>query len=58
MEHDDEQAKSRVGEGVPHRLPRREMTVRSRTDDLVVDVESPFDDHDGVGSCVPMEATF
>ena len=24
---------------------------------LVVDLKSPFDDHDGLGSCVPMEAT-
>ena len=54
MEHDDEQAGAVFGGGVPHRVSRREVTVRPRIDDLVVDLKSPFDDHDGVGSCVPM----
>ncbi len=43
------------GRRVPHRLPGREMAVRARADDLLVDLETAFEDHDGVRGCMPME---
>src|SRR5712692_1752917 len=56
VEHGDEQSGVVSGRGMPHRLSGREMTVCPRTDDLVVDLESAFENHHGVGSCVPMFA--
>jgi hypothetical protein len=55
MEHNDEQARVVFGGSVPHRFSGWEMTVRPRTDDLVVDLESAFENDDGVGSGVPMQ---
>jgi hypothetical protein len=56
MEHGDKQAGVVFGGGVPHRLPGRDVAVGPRTDDPVVDLESAVENHDGVGSCVPMHA--
>ena len=54
MEHNDEQAGNLVCGCVAHRLSGWEMTVRPWPNDLVIDLESAFEENDGVGGRVPM----